>query len=96
MAEIKSPEKISELPMALIKNMITLATSGFGVVVALAWNDAIKQFVTDFIDPYLGKNSGIISMFIYASVVTFLAVVVTMQLTNIEKRIVKRAEKSDR
>ncbi len=86
MADIKSPGSIQEFPLALIKNMIGLATSGFGVVVALAWNEAIKASVEQFIDPYLGTNSGIISLFIYAFVMTLLAVAVTMQLSSLEKR----------
>ncbi len=87
MAKIESPNSLKEFPLALVKNMIALATSGFGVVVALAWNEAIKSGVETYIDPYLGKNSGVISLVIYASLMTVLAVVVTMQLTSIERKI---------
>ena len=64
-----------------------LATSGFGVVVALAWNEAIKATVSTYIDPYLGESSGVISLFIYAVVMTTLSVLVTMQLAGIQKRL---------
>ena len=47
MAAIESPDKITDVPKALIKNMIFLATSGFGVVVALAWNEFIKAGIPD-------------------------------------------------
>ena len=57
MPDIKPPEKITELPLAVIKNIIVLATSGFGVVVALAWNELIKAVVAQYIDHLLGKNS---------------------------------------
>ena len=87
MHEIRPPERIHELPLAVVKNMIALATSGFGLVVALAWNELIRKFVENYIDPYLGKNSGIISLFIYAVVMTALAVLVTMQLGNLQKRL---------
>ena len=93
MADIKSPQSLTEFPLALIKNMITLATSGFGVVVALAWNEAIKQSVELYISPYLGANSGIASLFIYAVIMTFLAVTVTMQLSQIEKKVEQLHEK---
>lgn len=93
MPEIKSPESFTEFPLALIKNMVTLATSGFGVVVALAWNEAVKQSVEKFINPYLGTNSGIVSLFIYAIIMTFLAVTVTMQLSLIEKKMEQLNEK---
>lgn len=87
MSKLESPTSIQEFPLALVKNMTTLATSGFGVVVALAWNEAIKSAVEQFIDPYLGKNSGVVSLFIYATIMTFLAVAVTMQLSTIQKRL---------
>ena len=87
MAKIQTPEKITELPLTLIKQMIILSTSGFGVVVALAWNEVIKNFVESYVKPYLGEGTGVFSLFIYAVVVTILAVLVTMQLSKIEKRL---------
>lgn len=87
MTNIDSPKSIKEMPLVIIKNMIALATSGFGVVVALAWNEAIKTTVQTYISPILGENSGVISLFIYAAVVTLLAVVVTMQLAQIQKTL---------
>lgn len=86
MPEIQPPESIKELPLAIIKNMIALATSGFGVVVALAWNDAIKKVVTDIVNPYFGNSGSIISLFIYAIAVTLMAVFVTMQLSSLQRR----------
>lgn len=87
MSKIESPKSLREFPLALIKNMTSLATSGFGVVVALAWNEAIKASVEHFIDPYLGKNSGVASLFIYATIMTVLAVIITMQLSTIQRRL---------
>lgn len=88
MANIETPENLQDLPLAIVRNMITLATSGFGVVVALAWNEAIKKTVNQFISPYFGEGGGVISLVIYALIMTVLAVIVTMQLSQIEKRIV--------
>lgn len=87
MPALESPNTLHELPAALIKNMVTLATGGFGVVVGLAWTEVIKVLVTNYIDPFLGKNGSFISLLIYALVMTMLAVVVTMQLTQLQKRI---------
>ncbi len=87
MANIDSPQNIKEVPLVLIKNVVTLATSGFGVVVALAWNEAIKAVVETYISPFLGNSSGVISLFIYALVVTVLAVFVTMQLAQMQKTL---------
>ncbi len=87
MPDIQPPEHIHEFPLAVVKNMLALAASGFGLVVALAWNAFIQKLVSDYIAPYLGKNSGILSMFIYAVVVTVLAVFATMHLTNLQRRL---------
>jgi uncharacterized membrane protein (DUF106 family) len=92
MAKIETPESLQDLPLAIVRNMITLATSGFGVVVALAWNEAIKGAVKEFISPYLGEGGGIISLAIYALIMTILAVVVTMQLSQVERRLTQLNE----
>lgn len=87
MPDIQPPQKIQELPISLIKNMVTLATSGFSLVVALAWNAVVQKFVESYVDPYLGKGSGVISLLIYAVIITVLAVIVTMQLTGLQRKI---------
>jgi len=92
MANIETPETLQDLPLAIVKNMITLATSGFGVVVALAWNEAIKGIVQEFINPYLGEGGGIISLAIYALIMTILAVVITMQLSQVERKLTRLNE----
>lgn len=88
-SKIDPPEKISDLPLALIKNMVMLVTSGFGLVVALAWNEFVRNLVSTYISPYFGKEGGTVSLFIYALVVTIFAVLVTMQLTNVQKKLEK-------
>lgn len=87
MPDLKTPDRIQEFPLAVITNMVTLATSGFGLVVALAWNQVIQDVVKRYIDPYLGKDGGMISLLIYAVLMTILAVMVTMQLSAIQKRV---------
>ena len=72
---------------AVIKQMITLSTSGFGLVAALAWNNVIQDFVTNFVKPYLPNGSGIISLLVYALIVTVLAVIITTNLTKLEEKI---------
>jgi small-conductance mechanosensitive channel len=70
----------------IIKEMLKLATSGFGLVAALAWNELIKEVVTMYIKPLVGGASGIISLAIYAVLVTCLAVLVTYNLTRFSKK----------
>ncbi|MCL5784037.1 MAG: DUF5654 family protein [Patescibacteria group bacterium] len=66
----------------LVSQMLALATSGFGLVAALAWNDTIQQVVKEFIEPRI-PGSGILSRFIYALLITVLAVFITYQLTRL-------------
>lgn len=93
MADIKAPDRIKDLPKSLITQMIMLSTGGFGVVVALAWNEFIKNVVEVYIKPYLGQGSGVWSLFIYAVAVTIVAVLVTMQLTIIQRQFEKDRSK---
>ncbi len=75
------------LTTEVITQMLTLATSGFGLVAALAWNNFIQEIVNNYIKKFLPSNSGIISLFLYALLVTILAVFVTLQLTKIKERL---------
>lgn len=69
----------------LLVQLITLSTSAFGLVAALAWNEAIQQFVKDFIEPRI-PGSSLISKLIYALLVTVLAVLITFQLSRLASR----------
>lgn len=77
---------LSGLKKEIFKQMLTLATSGFGLVAALAWNELIKEVISEYIKPLVGGNSGIISLLIYAVIVTLLAVFVTYNLTKIVEK----------
>lgn len=81
--------KNKRLHITIVKQMLTLATSGFGLVAALAWNNVIKEFVDVNIKPYLPEGSGVLSLFLYAIIVTTLAVLVTYQLSTIVDKLEK-------
>jgi hypothetical protein len=85
MAKIASPKSTKELPLAIVTQMLALATSGFGLVAALAWNELVKAVIETYIKPYLPQGSAVISLLIYAIIVTTLAVFVTLQLTRLQK-----------
>lgn len=69
----------------LIRELVALSTSGFGLVAALAWNETIQGFVKEFIEPRI-PSSGLISKLIYAVLITILAVIITYQLSRISAR----------
>lgn len=87
MIPIQPKKHVKELTLAVVSQMLALATSGFGLVAALAWNEVIKQFIEEYVKPYLGKGSGIISLLIYAIGITILAVTITVQLSKIQSKL---------
>lgn len=75
------------LSRAIATQTITLITTSFGLVAALAWNEAIKEYVSVYIKPYFAKGSGVISLFIYAVAITIFSVLLTIQLTKLLERL---------
>ena len=62
--------------------MIALVTTAFGVVVALAWNTALSKALEK-----LSHGAEVVGLFIYAVVVTVLAVVTIIVLGRLAGRI---------
>lgn len=82
-----SEQSNKKLHVEIVRQMLTLATAGFGLVAALAWNSVIQAFVNEYIKKWFPESNGVFSLFIYAVVVTIIAVLVTLQLTRVLKRI---------
>jgi len=80
-------EKARKYQLAVVRQMLKLATSGFGLVAALAWNELIKTAINDYIRNRISIGSGIISLAIYAIIITVLAVTVTLQLSKLAERL---------
>ena len=83
----KKQKQQKRLHIEIVKQMLTLATSGFGLVAALAWNGVIQELVNNYIKKLLPFGSGILSLLIYAILITILAVFVTYQLSKILSRL---------
>lgn len=88
MTKKQTAEEKKSLQIEIIKQMITLSSSGFGLVAALAWNNVIQEFVKNYITKWLPQG-GLMSLFIYALVITILAVIVTYQLSKLLKTVEK-------
>lgn len=82
----KQSQKERYFHQELIQQLITLSSSGFGLVAALAWNEAIQTFVKDYIQKYYPSQSGVMSKFIYAGIITAFAVLITYQLSRLASR----------
>lgn len=76
-----------KLHVEVVRQMVTLATSGFGLVAALAWNNVIQEFVNNYIKKWLPQDGRLISLAIYAVLITALAVFVTLQLSRFLEKL---------
>jgi len=65
-----------------LQTMISLASAAFGVVAALAWNSAITALVKQI----FGEGAQIISLFLYAIIITVIAVIVMVNLGKVAER----------
>lgn len=67
---------------AFIQTMIALASAAFGLVAALAWNEAIKATLA-----YLNLGNSLAGLYTYAVIATVLAIVVLVWLGKLAARV---------
>ncbi|MGF7117879.1 DUF5654 family protein [Methanobacterium oryzae] len=65
---------MSEVKNEVMKTIATLITTAFGLIAALAWNEAIKAIIAQFFT----AGSGITGLVIYAVLITIIAVIATL------------------
>jgi len=76
---------MKQIKTVFFDKLSILVISAFGFVAALAWNETIKAIFTRF----YGNPNELIPMLIYAVIVTFIAVIVTMIISQISKHNIK-------
>ena len=84
---------MKNLKIEILEKISSLATAGFGLVAALAWNDAIRALFAKFF-PQPGDN--LLALLGYALLITILVVIVTIQLgraVNLAKKQLNRGKK---
>ena len=67
---------------AFIQTMVALASASFGLVAALAWNEAIKATLAK-----LGLGDDLAGLYAYAVVATVVAVIVLGWLSRLAARV---------
>lgn len=72
----------------VLDKMLQLITAAFGLVAALAWNDAIQTLFR----AVFGTQGNLAAKFFYAIVVTVVMVVVTIRLGRLAERVRKGEE----
>ena len=68
-----------EVTKMIMETILGLITTAFAFVAGAAWNDAIQKLIESFI----GAGDALPSLFIYAIVVTIVAVIVTVLVARI-------------
>lgn len=81
--ESSSEEELKKLKTEIIEKLSTLITTAFGLVAALAWNEAIKAIF----ERVFGSPSELVPMLIYAVVVTIIAVLATIWISRLAKKV---------
>jgi hypothetical protein len=76
-------KKASRFSKEFLATVISLVSTAFGVVVALAWNTAIQKWF----EQLFGTAGQIAAQFVYALIVTFLGVLVIVYLGRLAARL---------
>jgi len=78
------------LKLEILEKLASLITAGFGLVAALAWNEAIKELISVI----LPQPSMLLGKIIYAGIVTILVVFITIKLGRVINKIKEVTEKN--
>jgi len=84
-------KKKDDLRLQILEKLSALATAAFGLVAALAWNDAIQSIFRRF----FGEQSTLIAKFVYALLVTVVVVAVTLKLGHSVNRLKEKLGYND-
>lgn len=71
-----------EVKPTYLGTMIALATVAFGLIAAGAWN----KFITDLIALFLKPGSGVWAEFVYAIIISIIAILVVQNLGKLAER----------
>lgn len=72
-------DDIKDVKGQVAQTVATLMTTAFGLIAALAWNEAIKAIIIQ----YFQAGSGITGLLIYAVLITIIAVVATIIIARV-------------
>jgi hypothetical protein len=81
-AAVEAARKAGRFSREFVVTVISVVTTAFGVVVALAWNTALSNALGN-----LSEGARTIGLFIYALLITFLAVLAIVILSRVARRI---------
>jgi len=74
-------EHATEMKGQVMETIASLITVAFGLIAALAWNEAISALIKQI----LGPNNGLTGLFTYAILITIIAVIATILIGRVIK-----------
>ncbi|MEX0991067.1 MAG: DUF5654 family protein [Actinomycetota bacterium] len=80
----KVARKATHLSKTFLATLISLLTTAFGVVVALAWNETLSTFFKVVLDQ---PGAQVLALFIYAVTITIIGVSVIVALSKLAARL---------
>jgi cytochrome c oxidase subunit IV len=90
-AQAVARAQASAASAVFLATIVSLATSAFGVVAALAWNQAIQDNLSLITKNYVHGLSKEQTELVYAIIVTVLAVIAIVVLNRVAARIAKKS-----
>src|SRR6266542_713993 len=78
-AAVEAARKAGRFSREFLVTVISVVTTAFGVVVALAWNTALSTWLARY-----SKDAQIVGLFVYAVLITFMAVIAIVMLSRLE------------
>ncbi len=72
-------EDVKDIKGQVSQTIATLMTTAFGLIAALAWNEAIKAIITQ----YFQAGNGIMGLLVYAILITIIAVIATIIIARV-------------
>ncbi len=78
----KTRESVRQANKEILSQGLGMVSSAFVLVAALAWNDAIRSLIMH----YFKESGSLISQFIYAILVTILAVIIASRLNRLAQK----------
>jgi hypothetical protein len=81
-AAVEAARKAGRFSREFVVTVISVVTTAFGVVVALAWNSALTNWLARF-----NQRAETVALFIYALLITLAAVLAIVILSRVAKRL---------
>ncbi len=81
--EENKPSTLRQMRTEAKEKIVGYILAGFGLIAALAWNEAIKSFIDTF---FKFSKDSLLAKFIYAFILTLIIVIISIYLSKLIKK----------